>query len=141
MHNPKYTWFMKLHQMPKIGSGMDVLRIRMAMAFFLVAVAFLGTAYEYPEKRQSPQTGQFESEASAKLTRGFTNLLFGWTEIVRTPTRMSTEPNVSTLQVLGLGIPYGIARAVARTVIGVFEMATFYSPQVPIMEPIQGDLE
>ena len=116
------------------------------LSYLLILVTFLnmplalaGYEYQYDSPRMVKQ-GQFESEVTAKLGRGVTNVLFGWTEIFRTPIRVAEPANDGIMKAIFWGIPLGIARFVGRTLVGVYEIATFYAPQEPIMAPIEGDV-
>lgn len=96
--------------------------------------------YEYRMDTRTNPMGQIESEISAKFTRGVVNVLYGWTEIARTPINMAQGPRKNFLKVIFVGIPYGVLRAAGRTVLGVFEIVTCYAPQKPIMAPIEGEV-
>ena len=112
-------------------------------AFFLLLVITslpVKAGYDYKFDTRDVPMGQFESEISGKLTRGVTNVLYGWTEIGRTPVRLAEGPQHPILAALAVGIPYGILRAAVRTVVGVYEIVTCYAPQGPIMRPIEGDV-
>ena len=115
----------------------------MAPLFFVLLTA--GTlpaqaAYDYKFDSKPYPMGNFESEMSGKASRGLTNILFGWTEMFRTPVQLNHGIEHGLAYSLIVGIPYGILRAGARTVVGVYEILTFYAPQGPIMEPIEGDV-
>lgn len=137
---------MKRLQMPKIETMEKFIYSRVFVSFMLAAGLCLSgpgwaeAGYDYKFENKPAPMGQFESEMSQKFTRGSSNVLFGWTEIARTPTFMSQEPKANPVKVLALGVPFGVVRAVGRTVIGAYEMATFYAPQRPIMQPIEGDV-
>ena len=108
----------------------------MAIGLFFV---FTG-AYHYPPGQKDINRGNFESEISGKLARGTTNLLWGWTEAVITPVNMGEDPHHGVVSTLFLGLPYGILRAVGRTLVGVYEVVTCYAPQKPIFSPIEGEV-
>lgn len=95
--------------------------------------------YRYDAAPEAP--GNYEAQISSKLTRGVTNVLFGWTEVVRTPVGMAQGPKKNFFKVVLVGIPYGALRAAARTAVGVYEIVTCFAPQNPIMSPIDGDVE
>ncbi len=84
--------------------------------------------------------GQYEASSEQKLTRGTTNLLLGWTEIARTPAKMSAGIEHGALTSFLVGVPYGILRFAGRTAVGVYEIVTCYAPQSPIMSPLEGDV-
>jgi putative exosortase-associated protein (TIGR04073 family) len=111
------------------------------LAFFLAAVSSSSYAgYQYRFDERMNQDGQLESEIAAKLSRGITNTIYGWTEAARTPARWADNIHRGVLQAVTIGIPYGIFRAVGRTVTGVYEIATCYAPQKPIFSDLQGDV-
>lgn len=83
--------------------------------------------------------GALEPASADKMTRGVTNLLFGWAEIAQTPARMSAGIEHGAVTSFLLGVPYGILRFGAREVVGAYEIVTFYAPQSPIMRPLQGE--
>jgi putative exosortase-associated protein (TIGR04073 family) len=130
-------------QMPKIESmsKMQFSKWLMALGLCLtIGTGSLSAGYEYKMDARTQPMGQLESEISAKFTRGVVNVLYGWTEIARTPINMAQGPKKNFLKVIFVGIPYGVLRAAGRTVLGVFEIVTCYAPQKPIMEPIEGDV-
>lgn len=96
--------------------------------------------YEYQVDQKIPPDGQYESGVTTKLARGVTNVLFGWTEIMRTPVRISADPRHGALYSSSVGVPLGIFRFAGRTLVGVYEMVTCLAPQPPIFEPIEGDV-
>ena len=96
--------------------------------------------YDYKFEAKTPKMGQFESDISAKLSRGITNIVYGWTEVFRTPTDMAAETDKGFLTAAFLGLPYGILRVPVRTLVGVYEVATCYAPQGPILSPIEGNI-
>lgn len=105
---------------------------------FSSAIVFAGYDYRF-ENRENPM-GQYESETSAKLTRGVTNIAYGWTELFRTPADWAAKSEHRIWSALAVGIPYGMIRVGARTLIGVYETVTCYAPQKPIMSDIQGEV-
>ena len=100
----------------------------------------LTAAYHYPPGQKDINRGIFEAEISEKLTRGVTNIAWGWTEMAITPVDMGGDPHHGVLSALFLGLPYGITRAVGRTLVGVHEVSTCYAPQKPIFNPIEGEV-
>jgi len=74
-----------------------------------------------------------------KLTRGFLNLLFGGLEIGETVCEVGREEGVTA------GATYGLLKgfcfAIARTVIGVYELVTFPIPIPADYEPILAEPE
>ena len=102
--------------------------------------AALAAGYDYKFDSKPVKIGHFETEMADKFTRGLTNTAFGWTEMARTPATMTEGIEGSFLKSIFLGIPYGLVRGVARTGVGVYEILTFYAPQGPIMESLEGDV-
>ena len=99
-----------------------------------------GASFDASYDSKEDLKGQYESTSSEKMTRGLTNVAFGWTEIGRTPAKMSAGIEHGALSSFLLGVPYGVLRAVGRTVVGGYEVATFFAPQSPIMKNLQGDV-
>lgn len=110
------------------------------LVVLLQAPAPVQAVYDYRYDSKEDLHHQYESSAGAKMTRGITNVLFGWTEIVRTPVEMSAGIQRGKFTAILLGVPYGILRFVGRTFVGIYEVATFYAPQGPIMPSIQGEV-
>jgi putative exosortase-associated protein (TIGR04073 family) len=115
------------------------------LLLFLICLVILSPRglfahYDYKFDQTEVKSGQFESEITAKLERGITNILFGWTEAFRVPVDLSGDPEHGKIQAFTLGIPYGLLRGVGRTGVGVYEVLTCYVPQQPIFYPIQGDV-
>ena len=128
---------MKRVQMPKIREMIkNVGAILFVTALFF---AFAGV-YQYPPDQKDINRGNFEGEMSAKFTRGVTNTFFGWTEVVATPVNMSQDIRRGPFSIFFLGLPYGIIRAVGRTVVGAYEVSTFYAPQKPIFNALEGEV-
>ncbi len=130
-------------QMPKIKRMKNVFLKRslaLAVVWMLAGACPLIAGYEYKFDNKTNPMGEFESEITGKLTRGMVNLIYGWTEIARTPINMSQGPKKNFLKTTLIGVPYGILRAGARTVLGVYEIVTCWAPQKPIMEPIEGEV-
>ncbi len=120
---------------------MTLKKILLAVVFCSLFMPSAHATFDYRYDSKEANTGQFESVIATKLTRGVTNILFGWTEIIRTPVQMSAGIEHGALYSTIIGIPYGVFRFVGRTLVGVYEVATFYAPQGPIMPPIQGTIE
>ncbi len=112
----------------------------LCLLFFLTVPPVSSAHYDYKFENREVKMGQFESEMSAKLTRGVTNILFGWTELVRTPTQWAAQTEHGFVSSVFVGIPYGIVRMMGRTLVGVYEVATFYAPQRPIFKNIEGEI-
>ena len=79
----------------------------------------------------------FAGEPSRKLPRGIGNILFGWLEIPMWPYKRSQEKGA--LYGTTVGLIEGAGMAVFRTVVGVYEVPTFFIPLPddfgPIIEP------
>ncbi len=119
-------------------------RAKVMAGFFLAGLLakgpLAGAVFDYRYDSKADLKGQYEATASEKMTRGMTNIFFGWTEIGRTPAKMSAGIEHGALSSFLLGVPYGIFRAVGRTAVGCYEAATFFAPQSPIMSNLQGDI-
>ena len=76
-------------------------------------------------------------DMSAKLSRGFFNVLTGWGEIPRQMTVSAKEKGWWAS--IPIGIPSGIIMTVARTGVGLFETVFFFVPindsYGPIIDP------
>ena len=105
------------------------------------SVPAANAAFDYRYDSKDATKGQFESSITAKLTRGVTNTLFGWTEIMNTPVQMAAGIEHGALYSTVFGLPLGVFRFVGRTLVGVYEVATCYAPQAPIMKELQGPVE
>jgi len=67
----------------------------------------------------------YSSKATSTLARGATNVLFGWTELIRQPAQEARAGgSVFT------GIVQGARRGVQRTMAGAGELLTFWTPRV-----------
>lgn len=100
--------------------------------------AWAGYDYHFDPKL-SPH-GQFESEMAGKLSRGLTNVAYGWTELMQAPIRTAEEPTDGFWKTTFVGVPKGFGRFLGRTLIGVYEVATFYVPQKPLMPLVEGSV-
>lgn len=70
-------------------------------------------------------SASYGAKAGTTLTRGAANTLFGWTELFRQPAEEAKSGgNVLT------GIGKGIGQSVKRTLGGVGEILTFWTPKV-----------
>lgn len=106
----------------------------------VIAPVEIRAGYDYQFDTNQPKMGQIESEMGTKFTRGVINVMLGWTEIARTPVEIAAAPDRGPLVGFIAGVPWGAIRAVARTVVGAYEVGTFYSPQGPVMRPIEGTI-
>ena len=112
------------------------------MAFILgfggSAVVYAG--YDYKFDAPVSNTDQYESEVGGKLSRGINNTFFGWTELFRTPIQLADSTEHGDVYAVTVGVPLGILRLVGRTLVGVYEVVTFYAPQQPIFSDLRGDI-
>lgn len=92
--------------------------------------------YEYDHKKEPYLLELVEYSTSQKLARGLTNIFFGWTEVMRTLIEWNKSPYHNIYSTLAVGFPYGIVRSVGRTLVGAYEVLTFYAPQEPIFYEI-----
>ena len=75
-------------------------------------------------KKAGDQTASYSSKAGYTLARGTANTLLGWTELIREPAaEVRGGGNVLT------GIAKGVGRSVTRTMGGVGELLTFWTPK------------
>ena len=78
--------------------------------------------------------------ASRKLGRGLSNVAFGWMDLPKGIESVGEEKNF--LAAVTWGPILGVGQAVKRTLVGVYEVATFPAPSEPIVKPefvIEGD--
>ncbi len=71
--------------------------------------------------------------SSKKLGRGISNVAFGWLDIPKGIEAVGQEQNF--LAAVTWGPIYGVGQAVKRTLVGVYEVATFPVPSEPIVKP------
>jgi putative exosortase-associated protein (TIGR04073 family) len=96
--------------------------------------------YDYQWDQRMQTHGKYESEIAGKFSRGLTNTMFGWVELMRTPVRIGEDPQMGVFRAFFLGVPYGMLRAVGRTLVGTYEMVTSPAPQSPIFAPLEGEV-
>ena len=71
-------------------------------------------------------TASYPDKAGHTLLRGVTNVLFGWTELIREPAQEARAGgNVF------VGILQGAGQSVRRTAAGAGELLTFWTPKTP----------
>ena len=75
--------------------------------------------------RASAEMASYPSKAGNTLVRGAANTLLGWTELIRQP---ADEAKGGGNVAVGLG--KGIGRTVTRTLAGVGEILTFWTPKM-----------
>ena len=67
----------------------------------------------------------YATKASHTLLRGATNTLFGWTEVILQPAETAKQSgNLFT------GLAKGVGQGLTRTLTGVAEVVTFWTPKV-----------
>ena len=75
--------------------------------------------------RATAQDTEYAEKAGRTLARGATNVCFGWTEVIRQPgLEARHHGNVFS------GIGRGVGEAVRRTVGGIGEVLTFWTPKI-----------
>ena len=67
----------------------------------------------------------YPTKMGATIARGAVNTLFGWTEIMRVPAEEAKRG-----QNPAIGIANGIGQATSRTIAGVGDLLTFWTPKV-----------
>ncbi len=130
----KYSWVLKSLQM----LSKTYLLFLVLASIFLKSDAPVFASFDYRYDSKQDLKVQYESGSAKKITRGIVNTLLGWTEIVRTPIELSAGIEHGLLYSTVVGIPYGFFRFVRRTLVGVYEIATFYVPQSPILPSLEG---
>jgi len=75
--------------------------------------------------RANEETAAYPSKAVATLGRGAANTFLGWTELIRQPAQ---EAKAGGNVFIGIG--KGVGHGVTRTLAGVGELLTFWSPKV-----------
>jgi len=110
----------------------------MKKALTILFVLFLGLSVSVSDGYAVDD--DYDTEVMLKLSRGVTNVLFGWTEILGTPTRMVDQGDHGVLSASLFGVPYGLLRFVGRTVVGAFEVLTFYAPSDPVFSDIKDEI-
>ena len=74
--------------------------------------------------RASNDQAPYAEKAGATLARGVSNTVFGWTELIRQPAdEVKAGGNVFT------GIGKGVSHTVTRTISGLGEVLTFWTPK------------
>lgn len=102
--------------------------VRITVLISFLAMICLGVLTGYAQ----------EQTALSKLSRGFTNVTLGWMELGKQPIKVKQERGDVAGDVAGLtwGLVKGFSHFIGRTVVGVYEMATFFVPSFePIIEP------
>jgi len=98
----------------------------MKKAFVIVALLMLVSSISYAAEC-SPcadlKSGDAAKACGARLCNGACNAVLGWTEIFFRPGKVACEGGN-----LVVGFFRGIGYAITRTVVGVVEVATFWTP-------------
>jgi len=117
------------------------MRIKWAGCLVVLILMSCGPAFAtiYTSADHDKTRGDYSDKTMVKLTRGFSNALFGWTEMFATPAKWQDSYKHNIVGATFIGIPYGILRAIGRTAVGGYEMLTFYAPTRPIFEDINSD--
>ena len=110
---------------------MDFLKKIFVVGACLCAVfcATLVNAEEVVSAEASPDSlavGTLESDAFVKLGRGVTNVAFGPLELLIKP--YDVNKNVGALPAITYGVFKGIGYTIAREVVGVIDIVTFFMP-------------
>ena len=99
---------------------------------FAVLLGIAGPVKAEDTKRMCPicakagtDSASYSAKAGTTLVRGASNTLLGWTELIRQPVE-ETKAGGNVL----VGIGKGIGQGVMRTVQGVGEILTFWTPKV-----------
>ncbi len=95
------------------------------MKKFLVAITLLGIVSAAYADIQAPPKSKYTS--TRKLSRGLSNILYGWTELPVTVWR-SAESGDQATEVIFNGIITGLERTGARLAYGVYEVVNFRKP-------------
>ena len=75
--------------------------------------------------KANAQDASYTSKATHTLARGAANALLGWTELIREPAQEAKDGgNVF------VGVANGVGQGVKRTLAGVGEVLTFWTPKV-----------
>lgn len=101
---------------------------------FATRTALLGTAVALSLAAMpgmaAEEEGNYATQTADKFARGFANCTFGWAELFKNTVN---EPHQKGWMYAPVGFVKGIGHAVGRSVVGVFELATF---PIPTPSPI-----
>ena len=108
-----------------------VIRYGIAVVVGLVILGAPGRSVSAAEQKVCPicskaadENASYPVKAGSVLVRGATNTLLGWTELIRQPVQEAKAGgNVLT------GVAHGIGYGVTRTLAGVGEVLTFWTPK------------
>ncbi len=103
-------------------------RMQTVLSLIVVMAAMMAAAPAF-----AMDSGEYASGAGVKLGRGLINTATGWGEIPKQTIIGSQEDGV--LGGIG-GFFKGIGLGVARTLVGAFEIATFWAPVPERFEPV-----
>lgn len=116
------------------------LQISFLASLILISFSSAYAAFDARYDSKEDLKSQFESGTGEKLSRGLTNIIFGWTEIAHTPAQMAAGIEHGAVSSFLIGVPYGILRFGGRTLVGCYEVLTCYAPQSPIMPNLAGEV-
>ena len=100
------------------------------LLFFLLIPSLLFAAITEPGKQPEIQP---EGTPLRKLQRGFLNVALSPIDISNELAKEKTRQTFPPSWIAGLG--RGAAFAAGRAIAGAFEMATFWRPSAPVVEP------
>ena len=101
------------------------------LVFFILASLTMSMPAQAEERvcqvcsKAGNDSSSYGAKAGTTLTRGATNTLFGWTELIRQPAN-----EVKSGGNLLVGIGKGFGESLKRTAGGVGEILTFWTPKV-----------
>ena len=107
-------------------------RLAVALVGFAILLGSTSPARAEEDKHICPicakagnDTASYSAKAGTTLVRGSANTLLGWTELIRQPVE-ETKAGGNVL----VGIGKGVGQGVVRTVEGIGELLTFWTPKV-----------
>lgn len=118
----------------RIGIGLLVIGLAQASAFAATVDQARGEAPALQSPSRAPGWLVFE-----KLGRGVGNFFFGWVEIPATIQRQYHEQDAPAS--FASGVLMGMAKAMGRTVVGMYETVTFLVPIPPAYKPVLPPLD
>jgi len=105
----------------------------MRLAFFPALLALMCLVAVPAMASAADQDQSYGKQAADKFTRGFANTVTGWVEIPKNMVNVSKQQNVA----VGLtwGLVKGCLETVGRTVVGAFDLVTFFVPTDEFVHP------
>lgn len=113
-----------------------VIQLIAGIAFLICMNAYAQDLEETPVMETPPTPSSAWEQAQDKLKRGAGNVALGWAEVPIGVRHIGEKHGLGAAATWG--ILHGIGRAVQRTAVGVYEVATFPVPlegEKPLMEP------